>query len=677
MIQSLKQKSVIISMAIAVGLLSLVGFAGWILGIRILTSLVPGGPTLKFNATLLIGLCTISLYMNLLKPKAWYCMILPVFIGMAGLLTLAEDVMGVRLGIDEWLIQDHFGGNLENNEPGRMATTSALAFVLLGFGFFGIRSPGLTLLAQIAFHIVTLIAFVAAMGYLVGASSLYTLSFLSAMSLPAGISFFMLSLAGAFLAPEVGLPALFAGDKLGSQVARRLFPTYLLVIVGLTALRITLHQADWVDVKFGIGLFGSACSLAGLVLIMKSADGINRADDKRKHAQYALEVLNASLEETIKARTAEIQAILDSAQVAIIATNAQGAITHFSRGAQAMLGYSEAEAQQSLSFNALHLPEEVDAHAETLSDISPKSLEGLGVFKALAQKYPDQGRLWNYVPKTGNAFPVQEVVSPILTDDGEIKGYLGVAVDVSELENTKNILQVLADKLNHKNAKLTNFAHVASHNLRAPVHNLAALMELHRESDDEMEQSLFLSKVDTVIVRLKETLDELMESLRIQEDPDVSEQKLVLQEVFASVLDQFSGDLARNKASITADFSAAPVVTFYRPYLESILTNFISNALKYRSPDRVPEVRVFSVVNADHSITLSVADNGLGIDMKQHGAKLFRINQTFHSHPEARGVGLYIVKAQTEALGGSLKVESLPGQGSVFSLVTSALNPVV
>lgn len=653
---------------VAAGSLVLLAVAGWFFNIRMLTSLVPGGPTMKLNTAILMGLAVAALLLNVYRPRSWYCIGIPMVLVSVGLLTLAEDVLGIRLGIDEWLIRDRFGGGLENNEPGRMATTSAMAFVAMGFGFFGIRRPGFVFFAHISFHLVTLIAFVAAIGYLVGAPDFYTLSFLSAMSLPAGICFFLISVAGAFLAPELGLPALFVGDRLGSQVARRLFPVYLLIILGLAAGRIALHRSGWIDVEFGIGLFAIGCAIAGLILISRSAEGINRAEEKRYQAQNDLEALNASLEQTVKDRTAEIQSILDSAHVSIIATDARGQITHFSRGAQAMLGYTEPEAREKMSFVAFHSPDEVSAVAARLSKVYYRPVEGFGVFKLLARKTPDTGYRWTFLHKSGSNHPVQAVMSPMRSASGQIRGYLSVAVDVSELDKARGSLEVLAERLQRKNAQLLNFAHVASHNLRSPVHNLAALMDLHQHSEDAVEQAFFLEKVDSVVLHLKETLNDLLESLRIQEDPDVSETALVLDEVFAQVADQFSAQVVQGEARLSADFSAAPVISFYRPYLESILTNLISNALKYRSPDRLPEVRVYTEVLPDQTIALSVADNGLGIDLGRHGSKLFGLNKTFHAHPEAKGVGLFIVKAQAEALGAEVKVESTPGIGSVFSV---------
>jgi len=86
-------------------------------------------------------------------------------------------------------------------------------------------------------------------------------------------------------------------------------------------------------------------------------------------------------------------------------------------------------------------------------------------------------------------------------------------------------------------------------------------------------------------------------------------------------------------------------------YLDSILSNFITNAVKYRSPDRDPIITLSVSKGEDYTI-LSIADNGLGIDLEKYGDKLFGMYKTFHDRPDSRGIGLYITKNQIEAMNG-------------------------
>jgi len=102
-------------------------------------------------------------------------------------------------------------------------------------------------------------------------------------------------------------------------------------------------------------------------------------------------------------------------------------------------------------------------------------------------------------------------------------------------------------------------------------------------------------------------------------------------------------------------------------YLDSILINFLSNAIKYRSPERDPIITL-TLTEEDGRVVLAISDNGIGIDLERHGQKLFGMYRTFHDNKDARGIGLFITKNQLEAMGGMVKVSSTVGQGTTFSL---------
>jgi signal transduction histidine kinase len=97
------------------------------------------------------------------------------------------------------------------------------------------------------------------------------------------------------------------------------------------------------------------------------------------------------------------------------------------------------------------------------------------------------------------------------------------------------------------------------------------------------------------------------------------------------------------------------------------MLNLLSNAMKYRSPKRIPVIH-FQTADINGEITMKVSDNGLGIDLKKHGNSLFGLNKTFHDHAEAKGVGLYITKKQIEAMGGYISAESKVEKGTTFTV---------
>ncbi|WP_373523681.1 ATP-binding protein, partial [Aquiflexum sp.] len=204
-----------------------------------------------------------------------------------------------------------------------------------------------------------------------------------------------------------------------------------------------------------------------------------------------------------------------------------------------------------------------------------------------------------------------------------------------------------------------------SHNLRGPLNNIFMLVDDITETKEQSEvaQLKDLLKVSTAI--LNEILEELMESLQVKSDLEIKSEMINLNEFFLKTCANLRRQINYSKALIECDFDESPVINFPPTYVWSILHNLISNSLKYQSPLRTPHIRVQSK-REGNKIVISVADNGLGIDLNKHGKDLFKIRKVFHSHPDAKGFGLYITKCQIEAMNGRIWVESVPQIGSTF-----------
>jgi PAS domain S-box-containing protein len=227
--------------------------------------------------------------------------------------------------------------------------------------------------------------------------------------------------------------------------------------------------------------------------------------------------------------------------------------------------------------------------------------------------------------------------------------------------------------LKNKNRQLSSFAHIASHNLRAPVSNLLALKDFYKESTDLENKGMLFSKVEIVIEHLNETLNELIDSVRIQENKDIRHDPILFNTVFDKTRVILDTQILTSKAIVTANFSEVPNIKYPKIYMESIMLNLLSNSIRYRSPDRVIKVH-FRTAFDNNKILLIVTDNGLGIDLKKNGHKLFGLNNTFHRHPESKGVGLFMIKTQIEAIGGSILVESDVNKGTTFKIILKKTN---
>ena len=229
-------------------------------------------------------------------------------------------------------------------------------------------------------------------------------------------------------------------------------------------------------------------------------------------------------------------------------------------------------------------------------------------------------------------------------------------------------LEEFNQHLENKNRQLSSFAHIASHNLRAPVSNLLVLKDFYKENTDLKDKAMLFSKVEIVIDRLNETLNELIESLKIQGNKNIIYNAVTFDTVFAKTLAILDIQILDSKAVVTANFCEAPTIEYPKLYMESILLNLLSNSIRYRAPDRIAQIH-FRTEITNNEIVLIATDNGLGIDLKKYGHKLFGLNNTFHRHPDSKGVGLFMTRTQIEAVGGSVTVESEVDRGTTFKII--------
>jgi len=179
----------------------------------------------------------------------------------------------------------------------------------------------------------------------------------------------------------------------------------------------------------------------------------------QKAAEAQILQLNATLESQVAERTRALHelnvllgSVLDSAsQVSIIATDPQGLISVFNRGAERLLGYRAQEMVGLQTPALIHLPEEIAAHGAELSRRYGQTIEGFRTFVHVPEQEGVETREWTYVRKDGSRFPVTLVVTAMRDDDGELLGYLGIALDITQRKAAE---QRLAESLETTRAVL-------------------------------------------------------------------------------------------------------------------------------------------------------------------------------------------------------------------------------
>ena len=245
--------------------------------------------------------------------------------------------------------------------------------------------------------------------------------------------------------------------------------------------------------------------------------------------------------------------------------------------------------------------------------------------------------------------------------------YLFIGQDITEQERLRQNQSHMQKTLIQQNQDLHQFTYIVSHNLRAPVANQLGLLQLFNQENpaDPFNQEL-LDKLKTSAERIDKTLQDLNDILNSRGDIERQREYIALDLLCQEVWKQCTALLPTKNAALTLELEVNEVWSA-RAYLTSIFNNLISNAIKYRAPERPLQLNIHSTRIANQ-VKISVQDNGRGLDLERYGSKLFGFYQRFHKEIEGRGLGLYLIKSHIESLGGSIDVDSRPDQGACFTL---------
>lgn len=234
------------------------------------------------------------------------------------------------------------------------------------------------------------------------------------------------------------------------------------------------------------------------------------------------------------------------------------------------------------------------------------------------------------------------------------------------LDEKNNAIQQQAMLLVSKNKKLEQFNYIATHDLKVPITNLEGYYSFLKEDlktdDKELLDTIYW--IGNSIDQSKIMIDDLVQIIESGER-QMNVELVHFEVLLEDTLESLRKEISRNSARVTYDFSQCSRINFGRVELRSILQNLISNAIKYRSLDRAPEIKINTSFEGDF-ILLSVSDNGLGINLESHSEDLFAAFKRIHTNGNGNGIGLYMIKDIVESSGGKIEVKSKPNLGTEF-----------
>ena len=277
---------------------------------------------------------------------------------------------------------------------------------------------------------------------------------------------------------------------------------------------------------------------------------------------------------------------------------------------------------------------------------------------------------YRMIDNYGEVIWLRDIVN-VVREDGVPVVLKGIMIDITKTKIAEQELNDTLELVNEQKKRLMNFSYIVSHNLRSHAANIQSIVTLFDTAESDEERNEFVMMLKTVSTSLNDTMIHLNDLVNIQSNVSLSVEKLNLRLYAESALKTVSEQIEAKQAVITNNIPSDVVVDYNAAYLESVMHNLFANALRYSHPERKPIISADWTVEEDRNV-LKVTDNGVGIDLERYGDKLFGMYKTFHGNPEARGIGLFMTKNQIEAMGGSIAVESQPGEGTTFKIYFKA-----
>jgi PAS domain S-box-containing protein len=364
-------------------------------------------------------------------------------------------------------------------------------------------------------------------------------------------------------------------------------------------------------------------------------------------------------------------AILNSPNFSIIATDEKGIIQLFNIGAERMLGYLAAEVVNKINPSDIHDPQEVMARAQALSlELATPITPGFEALAFKASRGIEDSYELTYIRKDGSRFPAIVSITALRDDYDDIIGYLLIGADNSVRKQVE--AELISAKAAAEKASLakSDFLSNMSHELRSPLNAILGFAQL-MESGSPLPTPAQKASIDQILHAgwyLLELINEILDLALIESGKlSMSQEPMSLVDVMLEC--QAMIEPQAQKSGIRMSFPQLELPYFVkadRTRVKQVLVNLLSNAIKYNRIQGTVEVSCR--LNTAKRIRISVRDTGEGLSPE----KLAQLFQPFNrlgqeaSAEEGTGIGLVVSKRLVELMGGEIGVESTVGMGSIF-----------
>ncbi|SEG11286.1 PAS domain-containing sensor histidine kinase [Flavobacterium urumqiense] len=286
--------------------------------------------------------------------------------------------------------------------------------------------------------------------------------------------------------------------------------------------------------------------------------------------------------------------------------------------------------------------------------------------KAIKNKESIKITILNYT-KNKEKYWFELNITTVFDSQNNFINFIGVGRNVTSRIEKELELKRLLEVTSSQNSKLFNFTHIVSHNIRSHTSNLSMIVDVIENTDCVDDKLSYFDLFKEGTEKLSESIEYLNEIICVQQKTNIEKTKIFLKNEIEKTKMALSLVIKESEITITDTIPIDLTVTAIPAYLDSILLNLFTNAIKYKSLERNSTLEIGYEIIKDY-LVINFKDNGLGLNLEKNGHKIFGMYKTFHDNEDAKGIGLFITKNQLEAMNGKIEVESKEGEGSNFKI---------
>jgi two-component system sensor histidine kinase/response regulator len=360
-------------------------------------------------------------------------------------------------------------------------------------------------------------------------------------------------------------------------------------------------------------------------------------------------------------------------EIGIIATDTAGTITMYNAGAERIFGWQESEVVGKATPERFHDDDEIAAAWRATATDRGTPIDGFAVLIRGAEVPGMGSHEWTFVRKDGSRFPGALTTTVIRDGSGTPTGYLGIIQDITQRKQVEaSIIQ--AQELAEKASRMkSDFLANMSHEIRTPMNAIIGMSHLALNTELTPRQRDYLTKIQLSGKHLLSIINDILDISKIEAGKLVVERvPFDLEETLASVISLISNRASEKEIELILDIANDVPIDLVGDSLRlgQILINYTNNAVKFTAQGEIHLIVRVSE-RTDDSVTLrfAVRDTGIGLTAEQCQLLFSAFTQADTSTTRqygGTGLGLAISKRLAEAMGGSVGVESTPGQGSTF-----------